>query len=151
MNKKMKTMIAVALISTSLTAGFAVPVSAASLNVDTTVVNAVSGASTTDKKVVITGEYANVRSDAGQSNKKLGTVKNGQSFTYLDSKKAASTGVVWYKIQYTSSQTGWVCSGYSKVTGGNATTTSNKKVVITGTTANAVSYTHLTLPTKRIV
>lgn len=70
--------------------------------------------SVTLQYVRITGASANVRSQPGSSYTKLGTVSKGGVYKYLGSGKAAN-GVVWYKIQYTSSKLGWVASSYAQI------------------------------------
>ena len=74
-----------------------------------------SGTTTTTKTGTVTADELNVRSGAGTKYSKIGTLKKGATVTILSS----SNG--WYKIQYTSSKTGWVSGSYIKVT----TTTSN--------------------------
>lgn len=66
----------------------------------------------------------NVRSAAGQYNKYLGRANYGNTYKVLGSGKAPN-GRLWYKIQYTSSKTGWVCSSFVKVTNSNTITNSN--------------------------
>ncbi len=91
----------------------------------TTAPTSVSG-----NKVKITGGSVNVRKGAGTGYGKIGTAKKNQTYTYLDSKKA-SDGRVWYKIQYSSSKTGWVTSQYSKLVKTTVTTTTTQTTVST--------------------
>lgn len=56
----------------------------------------------------------NVRSGAGTNYSKLGTLAKGTTVTITGSAKA-SNGKVWYTYQYSSTQTGYICSDYVKV------------------------------------
>ena len=66
------------------------------------------------RKVTITGNPVNVRSGPGKKYSVIGKTSKGKSFGYLGSKKDKNK-TVWYKIQYTSSKTGWVISSLSKL------------------------------------
>ena len=102
------------------------------------------------KQVVVTGNVVNVRSDAGTNYSKLGSVKNGNIFDYIDSKKD-SKGVVWYSIQYTPTMKAWIMSDYctlktagetvstTESTTASTTATQKKQVVITGNVVNVRS------------
>lgn len=85
------------------------------------------------QSLTVTSGYANVRSAAGQSNKYLGQVKKNQTYTVLDSGKAAN-GKVWYKINY-NGKNGWVCSSFVKTTSATTTPVSGK-MTITGEPTN---------------
>lgn len=76
-------------------------------------VPAVSAASQT-RFVVITGSRVNVRSGAGTSHSRIGSVTRGKKFTLLATKKDAS-GRTWYQIPYQSSRKGWVISTLSRI------------------------------------
>ena len=109
-----------------------------------------AAASTDKKQVVVTGNVVNVRSGAGTNYSKLGSVKNGNTFDYLDSKKD-SKGVVWYSIQYTPTMKAWIMSDYctlktagetvstTESTTASTTATQKKQVVITGNVVNVRS------------
>ena len=91
--------------------------------------------------VTVTGNTLNVRADADTSAEKIGSTRKGAQFKYLGSKKDAS-GITWYRIQYTSSKTGWVISSYAKLSAAsqtNATTepTSSQTKATAKTTAAA--------------
>lgn len=110
--------------------------------------------STTTYKIKITGSSVNVRKGAGTSYGKIGSVKKNQTFTYLGSKKA-SNGKVWYKIQYTSTKTGWVSGTYSKLvkvvsatTTTTAQTTTNASTVFTTTTTTVPTTDSTASPTS---
>ena len=109
-----------------------------------------AAASTDKKQVVVTGNVVNVRSGAGTNYSKLGSVKNGNIFDYIDSKKD-SKGVVWYSIQYTPTMKAWIMSDYctlktagetvstTESTTASTTATQKKQVVITGNVVNVRS------------
>ena len=67
------------------------------------------GTITTDSGISL-----NVRSDAGSEFKKLGSLPSAAVVEVLGSKKD-SNGKVWYKYQFNSQNTGWICSDYVKV------------------------------------
>ncbi|MBQ0079192.1 MAG: SH3 domain-containing protein [Eubacterium sp.] len=81
-------------------------------------------ASAMDKVVKITGSSLNVRSNAGTSYKKVGTVKKGEYKIVLGSKKD-SKKVVWYKITV-GKKTGYVSSKYTKAVSFSVTSLSGK-------------------------
>jgi len=63
--------------------------------------------------VAVVGNTAiSVRSGPGTSYAKVGTANKGSTFDYLGEQKDGS-GVLWYKIQYTSAVQGWIISSYS--------------------------------------
>ncbi len=106
-------------------------------------------ASASTTKVKITGNPVNIRSGAGMSYSIIGSVKKNQTFTYLGSKKA-SNGRVWYKIQYSSSKTGWVTSQFAtliKVSGTTIPVTTTTTTAVTTTTSAATTVT--TQPTTQ--
>ena len=88
------------------------------------------------RKVVIHGNPVNVRSGPGKSYSVIGKTSKGKSFVYLASKKDKD-GTVWYKIQFTSSKTGWVISTLSNLTEDNKTPSKTTATTTTpaGTTA----------------
>ena len=104
------------------------------------------------KQVEITGSTVNVRSGAGTSSAKIGSTAKGKKYTYLVTKKDTQ-GRVWYQIQFTATQKGWVIGTLSKLTDAPAATTtttakpttattnaaSAKQVEITGSTVNVRS------------
>ena len=63
--------------------------------------------------VVITGSNVNLRRGAGTSFAKIGAAQKGAKYTYLASKKATS-GKIWYQVQYMSSKKAWVISTYAR-------------------------------------
>ena len=62
--------------------------------------------------VMVTGTDVNVRAGAGTGNRIIGTANGGDEFVYLG-ENADTSGKLWYKIQYSSSETGWIISTYS--------------------------------------
>jgi len=62
--------------------------------------------------VIIIGGTSNVRSGAGTNNSIISTAGAGREFEYL-SESTDSSGTKWYKIQFSSSKTGWVSSSVS--------------------------------------
>ena len=123
-----------------LSLGFAQPVwaeSAADTPQSSSVTTA--DASSSQQYVVITGSNVNLRSGAGTSFEKVGKAKKGSRFAYLSEIKAKD-GKIWYQIQYSSSETAWVVSSYSRIetkTSQNPDTTSQKQyVLITGSQVN---------------
>ncbi len=82
------------------------------------------------KYVIISGNPVNVRSGAGSSYAKIGRTSRGKKFALLGTEND-SAGKKWYKIEYTSSQTGWVMASLAYIEGeGNPPTKkkSNGKV-----------------------
>ena len=67
-------------------------------------------------KVIISGNPVNVRSGAGTSYKKIGRTSKGRKFILLGT-KTDSSGKTWYKIQYTSSKTGWIMGTLAYIEG----------------------------------
>lgn len=74
-----------------------------------TYVKATQNASTSVK---ITGDVVNVRAGAGTSYKKITQVKQNATYAYTETKSVS--GVTWYKITISSSQSGWICGSYAK-------------------------------------
>ena len=79
----------------------------------------------TKKTVVIKGNPVNVRSGAGANYKKLGSTSRGKKYKLLGTKKD-SKGKTWYKIQFTSSKTGWVISTLAYIEGEKTSSTPKK-------------------------
>ncbi|MCB6993988.1 SH3 domain-containing protein [bacterium 210820-DFI.6.37] len=75
-----------------------------------------------NKKATIKNGPLNVRSGAGTSYSKLGTVAKGKVITVL-TKKKNTAGQTWYKFAYSSSKKGWVLSNY--VTLGSSSSSSS--------------------------
>jgi N-acetylmuramoyl-L-alanine amidase len=126
-----------------ISAGYAKIINKGATTASTTTTTATK-ATTSGKKVRITGGRVNVRSSAGLNGKKLGSVKKGEEYKYLATKKD-SNGDVWYQIQYTSKTKGWVLGSLSKLvteeTKATTTTTAaekteTKKVEITESPVN---------------
>ena len=67
-----------------------------------------------------------VRSTPSYDYASIGTINANTAYKYLNSKSTDSHGREWYKIQYTSSKTGWVCSHYTHLV-----TVSAKNYVLT--------------------
>lgn len=61
--------------------------------------------------VRILGNKVNVRASAGKDGKKLGQVNLWEIFPYIS--ETTVSGYVWYSIQYTDTQVGWVRSDYA--------------------------------------
>ena len=78
-----------------------------------------------EKTVVISGNPVNVRSGAGKNYAKIGSTSKGKKYKLLDTKKD-SAGTKWYKIQFTSSKTGWVISTLAYIEGEKNTSTPKK-------------------------
>lgn len=76
----------------------------------------------TGNTVTITGSPVNIRTGPGTNYAKLGSVTSGAMFTLLGTAQA-SNGVLWYKIQYGSSQA-YVISTLSRASYGSAQTPS---------------------------
>lgn len=99
----------------------------------TTATNATSASKTTatttaaakTKNIIISGNPVNIRSGAGKNYAKIGSTSKGKKFKLLDTKKDSS-GTVWYKIQYTSSQTGWVMGTLANIEGQAPKSTTKK-------------------------
>lgn len=68
---------------------------------------------TTNKTITINAESLNVRSGAGTTYTKVGSVKKGDKFTLLETK--AGTDGNWYKIKLSDGKEGWVSAQYAKV------------------------------------
>ncbi len=64
-------------------------------------------------KIKVTGDVVNVRAGAGTNYKKVTQVKRNSVYKYTQKKTV--NGVVWYKINVTSSKSGWICGQYCKV------------------------------------
>lgn len=74
----------------------------------------------------VTASLLNVRSGAGTSYKKIGTLKKGKTFTVTGTAKDKS-GVKWYKFKYSSSKNGYVSSKYVDIKQPTVTSVSNLK------------------------
>ncbi len=96
------------------------------------------------RKVTITGNPVNVRSGPGKKYSVIGKTSKGKSFGYLGSKKDKNK-TVWYKIQYTSSKTGWVISSLSKLK--EAKSTKASTTTASTTTENTTAPLSTTAPT----
>lgn len=81
------------------------------------------------KQVRVKADSVNVRSGAGSSNSLVGHAVKDRLYDYLGQKKA-SNGVIWYKIQYTSSKVGYIASGYGEIVL-PTTTAAAKQVLVT--------------------
>ncbi len=90
------------------------------------------------KTVTITGKTVNVRTGAGTSFSKIGTTYKGKQFKYLSQKNDAG-GKVWYRIQFTSDQAGWVTGSYSKLTEETDTGSTTATTTITGKTTTTTT------------
>lgn len=101
-------------------------------------------------KVQITGATVNVRTGNSKLSAKLGVAKNGNTYEYLGSSKA-SDGVVWYQVQFSASQIGWVTSKYSKLITISPTTTTTTAPTTTTTTTTTTAATTTTTATTTAV
>lgn len=99
-------------------------------------------------KVQITGSTVNVRTGTGKLYATLGVTKNGNTYDYLGSSKA-SDGVVWYQIQFSSNQIGWVTSKYSKLITISPTTTTTTATTTAKTTTTTKTTTAKTTTTTK--
>ena len=99
---------------------------------------ATTAGATTKKVVKITGNTVNVRSNAGLKYSKIGSAKNGNTFTYVSTKKDSS-GKTWYCIQYTSSKKGWVLGTYSKLQTVTVTAATTKATTAASTTTTTTT------------
>lgn len=66
-----------------------------------------TSSSTSRKTYKVVSNGANVRDDAGASNKKIGELANGETVVGYDTKKAPDTGKYWVKIRL-DGEYGWV-------------------------------------------
>ena len=66
------------------------------------------------KQVEITGKTVNVRENAGKSFAKIGSTVEGKIYPYL-SEKEDSNGQIWYQIQFTDTEKGWVIGSLSEL------------------------------------
>ena len=64
--------------------------------------------------VKATSYKVNIRSTAGLGGEDIGTMREGQTATWLGQKSTDYRGVVWYKVRF-NGETGWVSSKYSKL------------------------------------
>lgn len=76
-----------------------------------------------NKKATIKNGPLNVRSGAGTTYSKIGTVAKGKNITVLTKKKNAA-GETWYKFAYSSSKNGWVLSDYVTLETGTSASSS---------------------------
>ena len=81
-----------------------------------------------------TKEAVNVRSGAGASYAKLGTLAKGKTFT-VNGVKTDTQGTYWYKTTY-NSKTGYVSSKYAVRTGYKTSNIASTKGTVTGTDIN---------------
>lgn len=108
--------------------------SASSEAVTTTTVAPVQGNNT----LRVTGTVVNVRSGAGKGNMKITEVKQGETYTYLDTKDN------WYYIQTSSGEGGWICGDYVEIvtaTASSATVSSASNVSVTGSASSSAATT----------
>ena len=71
---------------------------------------------TETSEIEITVSPVNVRSGAGSEYERIGRTSKGSRFRYLES-KADSDGRLWYRIQYSEKQTGWIMASCGKPIG----------------------------------
>lgn len=122
----MKKFLTAILLITMLMCLFTYPVSAATTsnsNANTPYSTRASGSDTTT--LTITRSWCNVRSGAGANTKWLGKTYSGNTYKVLG-KGYAPNKKLWYKIQYTSSKVGWVCSSFVKINTKNSNTVKPK-------------------------
>ena len=72
------------------------------------------GSSKGDGETVKATGNVHLRKGAGLDYKAIGTVKKGNTATYLGETKKDSRGVKWFKVKY-NGKTGWVSSKYAKI------------------------------------
>ncbi len=65
-----------------------------------------------ESTVMAVGGLSNVRAGAGTDSTVIGSAPAGSEYTYLSQGKDAN-GTIWYKIQYTPAEEGWICSSNS--------------------------------------
>lgn len=82
-------------------------------NNNTTTPNTNTNTNTTNKTVTISATSLNVRGGAGTTFAKVGSVKQGDKFTLLETK--SGTDGNWYKIKLSDGTLGWVSAQYAKV------------------------------------
>ena len=101
--------------------------------------DSVPDSKTKGKQVEITASPVNVRSAASLKASRIGTTSKGKKYKYLDS-DVEQSGRVWYQIQYTAKETGWVLGSLSKTSddGDTSSTTSTTKTT-SKTTAKTAS------------
>lgn len=93
-------------------------------------------------KLTITGDVVNVRSGAGTNYKVVTKVKKNKSYTYTKEKNVQ--GNKWYYIKVSSSQSGWICGSYVKVTqqlGAENSASAVQKIKVTTNLLNVRSST----------
>lgn len=73
---------------------------------------AIQASAASDYVVIVIGSSVNVRSGAGSSNSQVGVAYMGNTYDYLDEGKDAD-GATWYKVQLSSSKTGWITGKYA--------------------------------------
>ena len=98
---------------------------ASTTTASTTTASTTTTKAASEKTVVISGNPVNVRSGAGKNYAKIGSTSKGKKYKLLDTKKD-SAGTKWYKIQFTSSKTGWVISTLAYIEGEKNTSTPKK-------------------------
>lgn len=98
---------------------------ASTTTASTTTASTTTTKAASEKTVVISGNPVNVRSGAGKNYAKIGSTSKGKKYKLLDTKKD-SAGTKWYKIQFTSSKTGWVISTLAYIEGEKTTSTPKK-------------------------
>lgn len=102
------------------------------------------------KQVRITGGTINVRTGCGTSFASIGIARSGETYRLLDSAKTDS-GVTWYKIQFTSTKTGWVSGKYAtpmQLLAVSPSTTSTTKTTTSATKATTSATKTTTSTTK---
>lgn len=68
---------------------------------------------TTGKTVEITVDSLNVRSGAGTTYSKIGSVKKGDKLTYMETKSTSDGN--WYKVKLSDGTIGWISAKYGKL------------------------------------
>lgn len=70
-----------------------------------------TASASSDHVVIITASSVNVRSGAGTSYTTVGVARLGEEYDYLGEGKDSS-GAVWYRVQFNTSQAGWISGSY---------------------------------------
>jgi len=86
-----------------------------------------------NSKAVVKEGPLNVRSGAGTSYSKIGTLKEGKSFNAV-LKVKKTDGTVWYKFKYSSSKYGYVSSKYVELSNVKSESAFKRKAVVKSST-----------------
>ena len=86
-----------------------------------------------DRKAVVKEGPLNVRSGAGTSYSKIGTLKEGKSFNAV-LKVKKTDGTIWYKFKYSSSKSGYVSAKYVELSNIKSESAFKRKAIVKSST-----------------